>query len=115
MIDEGLGNIRVRGCDEARPPPRRGVRVKRELWHDENGATYVVDREIHAARSVVECAEVNDSIGQAVSLRLLVTAPDTQKHQPPGIDGPDDLSIHGDVGAKNALQKRAHAVRPLGR
>ena len=86
------------------------IAAQRELRHHQHRSPAFDDGAIHAAVFVGENAQLAKLAGDIRDIRRTIVSRDAGKDQEAGTDAAGDAALHGDCGARDALNHGAHAL-----
>lgn len=108
-----LGLGRVGRLGKAGPAPGAAVAQEGELAHHEHRAAGLRHVAVHLALVVLEGAEVDDLLGEAVGVVVGVAPRHSQEDEPADADPSDAFALYLDRRSHHPLQHRAHPARLL--
>lgn len=108
-VEAGFSLVRRCGAGEARPHARSRVGREGELADQQQAASGVLQRQVHAPLPVVEGTVAEEAVGHARNLRVGVAGFHAHQGEEAMVDGTDDPAVDLDAGFGHALDQGKHA------
>jgi len=108
MLEKGFSSLWLRGPGETCACPLFRICRERELWHEQQGQTFVDDAAIHAALGVRKHPVGENSFCEPYYVLLAVIAMHRDQHEQSAPDLANRFAVNGDRGLGDALQEPNH-------